>query len=361
MIASKIFFYLYRTKIYYIITSLLILIVTVQIIDFIELTRSNINKENFVFENILKMSLLKTPFLINEILPFVIIISTAFYFKNLIDNNEFVSIRNVGLSILNIFYPAGAAVLTIGVFSLFILNPISSLSMSLYEKYDLNKNNSNNIVNLNDGNIWLKNKINNNILYINAEKINIKQMSLKDAMIIDYRDKNPKIYFAKEGLIKKRYIALLDVNEINIDSSNMLNYDSKNIEINFIQEDILNSLKYYKYTPFYNYLNYTKSMEKLNYLSNDIILYFLSEILKPLLLISIAFVVTGYVSKFQRNESFFKTIFIAIIIGFILFLIDKLIYSINANNLLSYLIIVSTIPILSVILGTIFIIRVEKN
>ena len=68
-------------------------------------------------------------------------------------------------------------------------------------------------------------------------------MSLKDAMIIDYRDKNPKKYFAKEGLIKKRYIALLDVNEINIDSSNMLNYDSKNIEINFIQEDILNSLK----------------------------------------------------------------------------------------------------------------------
>ena len=67
--------------------------------------------------------------------------------------------------------------------------------------------NSNNIVNLNDWNIWLKNKINNNILYINAEKINIKKMSLKDAMIIDYRDKNPKIYFAKEGLIKKRYIS----------------------------------------------------------------------------------------------------------------------------------------------------------
>ena len=141
---------------------------------------------------------------------------------------------------------------------------------------------------------------------------------------------------------------MLDVREINIDSSNMLNHDLKNIEINFIQEDILNSLKYYKYTPFYNYLNYTKSMKKLNYLSNDIILYFLSEIFKPLLLISIAFVVTGYVSKFQRNESFFKTIFIAIIIGFIIFLIDKLIYSINANNLISYLIIVSTIPILSV-------------
>ena len=70
--------------------------------------------------------------------------------------------------------------------------------MNLYDKYDLNNNNSNNIINLEDGNIWLKNKINNNILYINAEKINIKQMTLKDAMIIDYRDRNPKYILQKK-------------------------------------------------------------------------------------------------------------------------------------------------------------------
>ena len=56
------------------------------------------------------------PYLINETFPFVIIISTAFYFKNLIDNNELVSIRNVGLSILDIFYPVALAVLVMCIF-----------------------------------------------------------------------------------------------------------------------------------------------------------------------------------------------------------------------------------------------------
>ena len=102
-------------------------------------------------------------------------------------------------------------------------------------------------------------------------------------------------------------------------------------------------------------------MKKLNYLSSEIILYFLSEILKPLLLISISFVVTGYVAKFKRNENFFKTIFIAISIGFIIFLIDKVIYSFNAKNILSYTIIILTIPITSIILGTIFMLKVEKG
>ena len=70
---SKLFFYLFKKKLVYLFVSLLILTVTVQIVDLIELTRSNIGKENFSFERVIKMSLLKTPFLINEIMPFIII------------------------------------------------------------------------------------------------------------------------------------------------------------------------------------------------------------------------------------------------------------------------------------------------
>ena len=34
-------------------------------------------------------------------MPFIIIVSTSFFFKYLVDNNELISIRNLGLSILN--------------------------------------------------------------------------------------------------------------------------------------------------------------------------------------------------------------------------------------------------------------------
>ena len=337
---TKIFLYLYKTKIIYIIISLIILTITVQIVDFIELTQANINKSNFSFNDIIKMSFLKMPYLINEILPFVIIISTSFYFKSLIDNNELVSIRNLGLSIFNIFYPVAFAVLTIGIFSLIFLNPISSISMNYLQKIK-NNDEKTSVIKLSNDNIWIKNKLEDKILYINAKNININKMLLTDIMIIDNTNNNQKLFFEKLNKNTK--------------------YNYKNIRINFNQKDILNSLQYYKYTPFYKYYSYVKSMKKLNYLSSEIILYFLSEIFKPLLLISISFVVTGYVAKFKRNENFFKTIFIAISIGFIIFLIDKVIYSINAKSILSYIFVILAIPITSIILGIIFMLRVEKG
>ena len=360
MKTTKIFLYLYKTKIIYIIISLIILTITVQIVDFIELTQANINKSNFSFNDILKMSFLKMPFLINEILPFVVIISTSFYFKSLIDNNELVSIRNLGLSIFSIFYPVAFAVLTIGIFSLIILNPISSISMNYLQKIS-NNNEKSSVIKLSNDNIWIKNKIDNKVLYINAKNINIKKMILTDIMIIDNSKNNQKLLFADRGKINKEFILLSNVQETSIKFNKNNKYDYKNIKINFNQKDILNSLQYYKYTPFYKYYDYLNSMKKLNYLSSEIILYFLSEIFKPILLITISFVVTGYVAKFKRNENFFKTIFIAISIGFIIFLIDKIVYSINAQNIFSYIFIILTIPLTSIILGIIFMLRVEKG
>ena len=51
----------------------------------------------------------------------------------------------------------------------------------------------------------------------------------------------------------------------------------------------------------------------------------------------------GFTSKFQRNENFFKVLFIAISIGFIFFLmkeiVTKLTISLSINFFISYLVI----------------------
>ena len=56
----------------------------------------------------------------------MIIISVAFLFRNLINNNELVSIRNIGLSIFDIFKPISLAILFIGFSILLIVNPLSA-------------------------------------------------------------------------------------------------------------------------------------------------------------------------------------------------------------------------------------------
>ena len=48
----------------------------------------------------------------------------------------------------------------------------------------------------------------------------------------------------------------------------------------------------------------------------------------------------GFASKFKRNENFFKILFIAILIGFIIFFLREIIYKItlsyNINFFFSY-------------------------
>ena len=75
----------------------------------------------------------------------------------------------------------------------------------------------------------------------------------------------------------------------------------------------------------------------------------------------LSFVIIGFTSKFQRNENFFKVLFIAISLGFMIFLfkeiITKLTISLSINFFISYLVIF-LIPFL---IGLYQIIKIENE
>ena len=72
-------------------------------------------------------------------------------------------------------------------------------------------------------------------------------------------------------------------------------------------------------------------------------LFYLSEILKPIFIVMLAFVTVGMCGKFKRNESFFKVLFISILTGFLIFLfkevINKLTITLSINFIISYILI----------------------
>ena len=81
----------------FIIISLFILFINV-----LELSRALPEESKNLF-NYAYLSFLKYPSILNEIIPFVTIISISFLIRNLINNNELVSMRNLGYSIFDIF------------------------------------------------------------------------------------------------------------------------------------------------------------------------------------------------------------------------------------------------------------------
>ena len=338
---KKINFYLFTLTNKYLVINFIIISLFIIFINLLELSRI-ISEDNKSLFNFLYFSFLKYPSILNEILPFVTIISISFLVRNLINNNEFVSMRNLGYSIIDIFLPIAVAVFLIGLFFLIILNPLSVIMENKYEVKLDNKESSLYSIKISDNEMWIKNEINNqNSNFINIKNIDLKDMNAQDIKILLISNDENRFITAKDGEFKDNIFILNNVKYYDFKKEEYKNLDNYKLTINFNKENILNAISKYKLIPFYKYITHSKTLNKFNLYSSEIGLYYLSEILKPLFIVVLAFVIVGFTSKFQRNENFFKVLFISILIGFIIFLmkeiISKLTISLSINIYFGYL------------------------
>ena len=172
---------------------------------------------------------------------------------------------------------------------------------------------------------------------------------------------NNKLILAKKGKINKKNFELFDVYIYDLLKEKIYKRNKMNIKINFTENDIIDSLSNYKFIPFYKYFDHIKNLKKFNLHSTEVSLYYLSEILKPFFLIVLGFVVMSFSGKFKRNESFFKVLFISILIGFCVFLLKELVATFTASLNLSFIFSYFVIFSLPLIVGLYQIIRIETD
>ena len=339
----KIKTYLLKTSLKYVIINQLLILFFIIFINLIKLSRV-IEKENQSLLNYIYLSLLKIPSIVNETSPFVIIISTAFLFRYLIKNNELIAMRNIGFSIFDIFQPISIGIFLYGLFILIMVNPIAAISEIKYDKYLNNQNENMYSIKFSQNNLWIKN-INNDdgIYYINIKNFDIKEMIARDIEILSIEKDKSEFFQSDYGIIKDKNFSLSEVNRFDILNDKYLKLNEFLLDLNFTKENILTSNINYKNIPYYNYINHVKTMKKFNLYSSAVGLYYLSEILKPLFMILLAFVVMSFSAKYKRSDSFFKILFYAVLIGFTFYVlrevINKLTITFNINFLFSYFII----------------------
>ena len=253
--------YLLFTSLKYIIINQFLILLFIIFINLIDLSRI-IEKENQNLFNFFYLSLLKIPSIINETSPFVIIISTAFLFRYLISNNELISMRNIGFSIIDIFKPISIGIFTYGLLILLILNPISAITEVEYNGYIKNQNENMYSIKFSENNLWIKNKNNDDgIHYINIKNFDIKEMIARDIEILSIQDENREFFQSDYGVIKDQNFILTEVNQFDIFNDKYINHEEFILDLNFSKESILSSNINYKNIPYYNYLNHVKTMK----------------------------------------------------------------------------------------------------
>jgi len=358
---KKINFYLFSLAAKYILINMLIITILVLLLNLLEISRI-LEKENTTLGFFLLLSFLKLPTIISEIIPFVIILSIAFLFKNLISNNELISIRNMGFSILDIFKPIAITIFLFGLFILLFINPLSAN----FEK-DFNNLTSKNYLNMysikiiNEG-MWIKNiSEDDNRNFINISKINLNNMNAEKIKILNINNKFNKILIAEKGKITDKIFKLQNVSILNINTDKLEKIEFYNLILNFDKSNIIDSILNFKFIPFYKYKEHINNLKKFNLHSSEVSLYYLSEILKPIFLVIIGFAVMGFSGKFKRNENFFKVLFISILIGFLIFLLKEIVTTLTTTMGISFIFSYFIIFMFPLIIGLYQMIGIESD
>ena len=87
----------------------------------------------------------------------------------------------------------------------------------------------------------------------------------------------------------------------------------------------------------------------------------MSEILKPIFIVVLAFVILGFTAKFKRNENFFKVLFIAIAVGLIMFLLKEIVEQLTINLSINFFISYLMIFFVPFFVGLYQIIKIENE
>lgn len=158
--------------------------------DFAELQRRAGAKEISLSTKFI-MILLRSPTLLEQILPFLVFVAALFIFWRMNRANEILVFRSIGVSLWRVILPMGLTALMIGFIDLTVFNPLSTAMQKRYEKLDkryLSKNKEE--LKVTATGIWLSEKVGPNQAIYRADKIDLKTLTLLNLNIIIRSAKN---------------------------------------------------------------------------------------------------------------------------------------------------------------------------
>ena len=133
------------------------------------------------------LSLSFVPTLILELLPFIIFLSSMWYFSSLKSNTDLLSIKTFGYSNLKVTILLSFSAFVFGIIILFAVNPITSTMVKYYEETKAQYSRDvDHLISINKNGVWIKEVDNNVSRIITAQSL--ENNYLKDVTIYIFDD-----------------------------------------------------------------------------------------------------------------------------------------------------------------------------
>jgi lipopolysaccharide export system permease protein len=164
---------------------LLGLLAVVYLFDTVELLRRAGKQDDIAITTVLLMGAFKLPEVGQMVFPFAILFSGMLTFWQLTRRHELVIVRSAGLSVWQFITPILLTVFFIGVVKITLINPLGALMIGRYENLESEYlENQKSLISLSDQGLWLRQKHNDGMAVLHAEKIRMPEWQLQNVMVL---------------------------------------------------------------------------------------------------------------------------------------------------------------------------------
>ena len=294
--------------------------------------------ENLIFL-ISYLAIIKMPNIIIELSIFIFLFSGIMYFVKLKKNNELNTILLSGVSKLVPILTPAIFSFFIGILIIFLISPISSNLMKLYEITKKKYSNDNNLIVVNESGFWFVENIYDGFNIIRADKIlNNDFTNLKNVTIYNL-DKNfsfLKRIDSKEAIIKNKNWSLSDVLIFNNNEKEKNHYSRNYRDIQFLSTINIDEMKDYfsnsATVSFWNIKNHIKNLNNRGYSAEELKIKFHKYLSLPFYIFGMIILSTIFTLFLKKEYNTFVYLFLGIITGFFIYFLNDLSAAIGLTN-----------------------------
>ena len=306
------------------------------------------------------LTLLNAPSIFFEIAPFIFLISTIAFFIEIIETNEIIVYKTYGITNIKIIELISTAAFVIGIFMIIIFYNVSSnLKFFYFEIKNQYAKDDKYLAVVTGNGLWIRDEINNNTNYINAEKL--QDTNLLDISISQF-DNNyylKKIIVAKKANIKKKLWVLEEVAISENNNTKRLdkllfgsNFDIEKILTIFENFSSLNIFKLNELKKDYELLGY--NTETLNGYSHKLYSY-------PIYLTLMVCIASIIMLKIKYNKSKIFHITFGILVSVMIYYINHFFSVIIETQNVPYLLSIWGPQIILFMIATMNLIRINEK
>lgn len=334
--------------------------------DFIELLRRAATKADAPFSVILRLSLLKLPYMAQELIPFVVLFATMLTFWRLTRSQELTVVRAAGVSVWQFLLPALLLALLIGAVRVTLLNPMAAALYSRFEQVEAKTlRGRTSMLAVSPTGFWLREVEGRTNAIVHAQRMSSRDMELYDVIFFNFASKDQK----------DRFVSRIDATTARLESGMWIMRDAwisspeqperfeaeYKLPTEMTIERIQESFASPETISFWDLPGFINTLEAADFSAVRHRLHYQRLLSGPLLLFAMVLVAASFSLRAPRRGGGQMLLAFGTLIGFVLFFISNLVAALGQSGSIPVQLAAWTPAGISTLLGVTLLLHLEDG